>query len=95
MIGNNIHLVVARVVFVDFARLHRSAVPLRDRYLRTLEIMTATLWPAFAGLGVFARPFTPSSCRKEPPKMLMAAMVMESAMEMQALTVNAVVLTSG
>ena len=57
LIWNNIHLVIARVVFVDFARLHRGAVPLRDRYLRTLEIMTATLWPAFAGLGVFARPF--------------------------------------
>ena len=47
LIWNNIHLVIARVVFVDFARLHRGAVPLRDRYLRTLEIMTATLWPAF------------------------------------------------
>lgn len=57
LIWNNIHLVIARVVFVDYAGLHRRGVPLRDRYLRTLEIMTATLWPAFAGLGVFARPF--------------------------------------
>jgi O-antigen/teichoic acid export membrane protein len=57
LIWNNIHLVIARVVLVDFAALHRRGIPLRDRYLRTLEIMTATLWPAFAGLAVFARPF--------------------------------------
>jgi O-antigen/teichoic acid export membrane protein len=56
LIWNNIHLVVARVVFVDYAALHRRGVPLRDRYIRTLEMMTATLWPAFAGLAVFARP---------------------------------------
>ena len=57
LIWNNIHLVIARVVFVDFAALHRRGIPLRDRYLGTLEIMTATLWPAFAGLAIFARPF--------------------------------------
>ena len=57
LIWNNIHLVVARVVFVDYAALHRRGVPLRDRYIRTMEIMTATLWPAFAGLAILARPF--------------------------------------
>ena len=57
LIWNNIHLVVARVIFVDYAALHRRGVPLRDRYIRTLEIMTATLWPAFAGLAILARPF--------------------------------------
>lgn len=57
LVWNNIHLVIARVVFVDYAGSYRRGVPLRDRYLRTIEIMTATLWPAFAGLGVLARPF--------------------------------------
>jgi O-antigen/teichoic acid export membrane protein len=57
LLWNNIHLVLGRVVFVDYAGLHRRGAPLRDRYLRTLEIVTATLWPAFAGLGVLARPF--------------------------------------
>jgi O-antigen/teichoic acid export membrane protein len=57
LIWNNINLVIARVVFVDFVKLRRHDIPLRDRYLRTLEILTVTLWPAFAGLGIFARPF--------------------------------------
>jgi O-antigen/teichoic acid export membrane protein len=57
LIWNNIHLVIARVIFVDYAGAHRRGVPLRDRYLRTVEIMTATLWPAFAGLGILSRPF--------------------------------------
>ncbi|MBV9754866.1 MAG: oligosaccharide flippase family protein [Hyphomicrobiales bacterium] len=57
LIWNNIHVVIARVVFVDFAALHRRGIPLRERYLRILAIMTATLWPAFAGLGILARPF--------------------------------------
>jgi O-antigen/teichoic acid export membrane protein len=57
LLWNNIHLVVGRVILVDFAAIHRRGEPLRDRYLRTVSIMTALLWPAFIGLAVLAQPF--------------------------------------
>ena len=53
---SNIHLVVGRVVLVDFSLLHRSNTSLRERYLRTAEMMTAVLWPVFAGLAVLSGP---------------------------------------
>lgn len=56
LLWNNIHAVVGRVVLVDYADLHRSGVSLRDRYLRTVAITTAFLWPSFAGLAVIAKP---------------------------------------
>lgn len=57
LIWNNIHLAAGRVVLVDYAELHRQGVPLRERYLHTVAIVTGLLWPAFAGLAVIARPF--------------------------------------
>jgi O-antigen/teichoic acid export membrane protein len=57
LLWNNIHLVVGRVVFVEFAELNRRGISLRDRYLRTVEIATAVLWPAFAGCAVISGPF--------------------------------------
>ena len=57
LIWNNLHLVIGRVVFVDFADLHRQGISLRVRYMQTVEVMTATLWPAFAGMAVLAKPF--------------------------------------
>jgi O-antigen/teichoic acid export membrane protein len=57
LLWNNIHLVIGRVVFVDFAQLNRQGTSLRDRYMRTVEIATAVLWPAFAGFAVLAGPF--------------------------------------
>jgi O-antigen/teichoic acid export membrane protein len=57
LIWNNIHMVIGRVVFVDFAELNRQGVSLRDRYLRTVEVVTAVLWPAFAGFAVLSGPF--------------------------------------
>lgn len=54
LIWGNIHLVVGRVLLVDFADLHRRKISLRERYLRTVEISTAVLWPAFAGLAVLS-----------------------------------------
>jgi O-antigen/teichoic acid export membrane protein len=53
----NIHNVLSRVMLVDFADLHRRGAPLRDRYLRTVSIVTVTLWPAFGGLAVISEPF--------------------------------------
>lgn len=53
----SVHLVTARVVFVEFAQLNRQGVSLKHRYLQTLEIMTTALWPAFAGCAILAGPF--------------------------------------
>lgn len=53
----NIHYLVSRVVLVDFATLRRAGMPLKARYMQTVAMITATLWPAFAGLAVLATPF--------------------------------------
>ncbi|WP_419827840.1 oligosaccharide flippase family protein [Sphingomonas sp.] len=57
LLWTNIHLLVGRVMLVDFAGLHRGGASLRPRYLQTVEIVTALLWPVFAGLAVLAPPF--------------------------------------
>lgn len=57
LLWDRIHMVVGRVLFVDFADHKRRGVSLRERYLGALEIITALLWPAFAGLAVLAGPF--------------------------------------
>ncbi len=56
MIGTNIHLVIGRVVMVDLADKKRKDLGIREGYLRTIEMMTALLWPCFAGLGLLAGP---------------------------------------
>jgi len=56
MIWLNIHLVIARVVMVDLADKKRKDVDLREPFLRTLEMVTALMWPCFAGLGLLAGP---------------------------------------
>ncbi len=57
LIWNNFHVVVGRVVFVDLAQLNQQGISLRERYLRAIEIVTALLWPAFAGFAILAGPF--------------------------------------
>ena len=57
LVWTNIHMVIGRVVFVDYASLSRAGLSLRDRYLRTVEIVTAVLWPAFGGFALLAPPF--------------------------------------
>lgn len=57
LIWTNFHMAVSRVVLVDYADLNRRGVSLRERYLQTVAIVTAVLWPAFAGLAVLAEPF--------------------------------------
>ncbi|MGD0646585.1 MAG: oligosaccharide flippase family protein [Acidobacteriaceae bacterium] len=57
LIWSNVHLVAGRVVFVDYAELNRQKVSLRGRYLRTVEIITALLWPAFGGFAILSGPF--------------------------------------
>lgn len=52
----NLHTLIGRVMLVDFARLHRQGISLRDRYLQSLDITTGLLWPIFAGGAVLAAP---------------------------------------
>ena len=56
LLWDNLHLVIARVVFVDFADQHRRKLSLRDSYLRIVAVLTALLWPAFTGLAILAGP---------------------------------------
>ena len=57
LLWSNINLVVGRVMLVDLAQQRRLGVSLRHAYLRSVDIMTAILWPAFAGLACLAGPF--------------------------------------
>lgn len=56
MLWDSIHSVVGRVAMVDFSRHSRAGSSLREPYLRVLEMMTALLWPVFAGCGILAGP---------------------------------------
>jgi O-antigen/teichoic acid export membrane protein len=57
MIWTNVHLLIGRVMLVDFAEIHRQGTSLRERYMRTVAMVTALLWPIFGGLAVISRPF--------------------------------------
>lgn len=57
LIQDNIYMVIVRVLFVDIAQRERNGESLRNSYLATIEIMSALLWPGFAGLAIVARPF--------------------------------------
>jgi O-antigen/teichoic acid export membrane protein len=57
LIWSNVHSVIARVLLVDFANLHRERTSFRERYVQTVTIVTAVLWPAFAGLAVTSKSF--------------------------------------
>ncbi len=57
LIQDNIYMVIVRVLFVDIAQRVRDGESLRESYLATIEILTAILWPAFAGLAIVSGPF--------------------------------------
>ncbi len=56
LLWENFHLIIARIVFVDFSERRRRSMPLRESYLRIVAMITALLWPAFAGMAVLAGP---------------------------------------
>jgi len=56
LLWDNLHLIIARVVFVDFAEQHRRGISFRESYLRIVAMLTVFLWPASLGLAIFARP---------------------------------------
>ena len=57
LLWSNIHMVVGRVMLVNLAEQRRAGLSLRTSYLRTMEVLTAVLWPSFAGLATLAGPF--------------------------------------
>jgi O-antigen/teichoic acid export membrane protein len=50
LLWENFHLTMARIVFVDFSERRRRSMPLRESYLKIVAMITALLWPAFAGM---------------------------------------------
>lgn len=56
LLSENTQTVAMRVFLVDFADASRRGLDLRDRYRRVIELMTALLWPVFAGLAVLSAP---------------------------------------
>jgi O-antigen/teichoic acid export membrane protein len=53
---DSVHLMITRIIFVDFSNQVREGKTLRTSYLAIIRMMTALLWPAFGGLGVLAGP---------------------------------------
>ncbi len=56
LLWDNVHMVISRIVFVDFAERRRRGLPLRETYLNIVAMVTGLLWPAFAGLAILAGP---------------------------------------
>lgn len=56
LLWDNVHLIVGRIVFVDFAAQLRRGESLRNSYLLIVQFVTGLLWPAFAGIAVISGP---------------------------------------
>jgi O-antigen/teichoic acid export membrane protein len=56
VLWTNIHLVFTKVVFSGMADEMRTNGSIRAIYLKTVNMVTAILWPAFAGLAVLSGP---------------------------------------
>lgn len=56
ILWENIHAVLGRIFLSDLADRHRNGHSLRLTYIKILGMLSAVLWPAFAGLAVLARP---------------------------------------
>jgi len=56
VLWSNIHSVFTKVVFSSMAEEKRQTGSIRNIYLHTINLVTATLWPAFAGLAVLSGP---------------------------------------
>ena len=56
LLWDSLHLIISRVVFVDFAEQKRRGLSLRNSYLRIVAVLTGALWPAFLGLAIVSGP---------------------------------------
>lgn len=52
----NLHSIVVRVLFVDFAEQRRQGKSLRHSYLNIMRILTSALWPLLFGMAVVSGP---------------------------------------
>ncbi len=82
---NNVNIVVGRVMLVDFANIRRRGLSLRDSYLRTVDILTALLWPCFAGIAILSLPLV---------ELLYGRAWIGTAIPLSALSVSAMLLVS-
>ena len=85
MLWDNVHMIIARVVFVDFSERRRRGLSLRDGYLRIVAMLTAVLWPAFLGIAILAGPIVETVCGKA---------WMAAAMPLALMSLAGVVMTS-
>lgn len=85
VLWDNIHLIIARIVFVDFSEQKRRGLSLRDTYLRIVQLITALLWPVFTGMAVLAGPLVLT---------LYGPNWVSSALPLSLLSLSAVVLVS-
>lgn len=56
VLWENLHTIVLRVMFVDFAELRRQGKSLRQPYLHVIQNLVAVLWPMLIGLAVVSGP---------------------------------------
>ena len=56
LLWTNAYMILGRVILVDLAEQSRTEMNLGNRYLRTVEVISALLWPSFAGLAILAGP---------------------------------------
>lgn len=85
LLWDNVHLIIARIVFVDFSQQKRHGGSLRGSYLRIVQMMTGLLWPAFAGLAVVAGPVI---------RLLYGPVWIGAALPLSLLSISAMVLVS-
>lgn len=53
---DSVHGIIGKVVFVDFSNEVRAGRPLRERYLKVLEVMSGLMWPLFGVVALLAGP---------------------------------------
>lgn len=85
LMWDHLHTVITRVVFVDLANHQRQGRSLRTSYLATLRLITALLWPAFAGAAVLAGPIV---------RLLLGPAWAGAALPFSLLSIAAIILSS-
>jgi len=73
----NVYVIMGRVILVDLAGQRRGGMDLGDRYLRTVEVISALLWPSYAGVAILAGPliyivYGPAWVAAAPPLSMLA-----------------------
>ncbi|MBI0535078.1 polysaccharide biosynthesis protein [Roseomonas sp. KE2513] len=56
VLWENLHTIVLRVMFVDFAEQRRLGKSLREPYLHVIRVLLSVLWPMLIGIAVVSGP---------------------------------------